>query len=139
MGNSQTKEPRGSGESGRHGRHASQQVEPPSPRTEPGFDNVPRPSEPRRGSRPDLSFLGIGGNSERDVLSLEQRRENKAEREARKLEKERNNRLRERERSMEEEHIDGGFLVTQGVYVGPEDFSKGIVRQLMVSRKVYGS
>lgn len=33
---------------------------------------------------------------------------------------------------MREEHVDGGYLVTQGVYVGPEDFSKSIVRQLIV-------
>jgi hypothetical protein len=34
---------------------------------------------------------------------------------------------------MREEHIDGGFCVTQGVYVGTEDFNKNIVRQLMVT------
>lgn len=33
---------------------------------------------------------------------------------------------------MKEEHVDGGYLVTQGVYVGTEDFSKPTVRQLMV-------
>lgn len=55
------------------------------------------------------------------------------EREARKAEKERTTRLKERERSMKEENVDGGYLVTQGVYVGTEDFNKGIVRQLMVS------
>jgi hypothetical protein len=33
---------------------------------------------------------------------------------------------------MKEEHVDGGFLVTQGVYVGTEDFNKAIVRQLIV-------
>lgn len=33
---------------------------------------------------------------------------------------------------MKEEHVDGGFLVTQGVYVGVEDFNKKIVRHLMV-------
>lgn len=33
---------------------------------------------------------------------------------------------------MREEHVDGGYLVTQGVYVGTEDFSKAMVRQLMV-------
>lgn len=90
------------------------------------------PSRPRRGSRPDLSFLGIGGSSEHDVASLEARRENKQERETRRIEKERIARLMERERSMREEHVDGGYLVTQGVYVGPEDYNKSIVRQLMV-------
>jgi len=61
-----------------------------------------------------------------------ERRETKQEREARKLAKERENRLKERERSIREEHVDGGFLVTMGVYTGIEDFNKGIVRQLMV-------
>lgn len=37
---------------------------------------------------------------------------------------------------MKEEHVDGGYLVTQGVYVGPEDFSKPMVRQLMVGSPV---
>lgn len=63
---------------------------------------------------------------------MEARRETKQEREARRLEKERIARAKERERSMKEEHVDGGYLVTQGVYVGPEDFSKAMVRQLMV-------
>jgi hypothetical protein len=66
------------------------------------------------------------------VSSLEARRETKQEREARKLEKERTARLKERERSMKEEHVDGGYLVTQGVYVGTEDYNKPVVRQLMV-------
>lgn len=84
-----------------------------------------------RGSRHDLSFLGIGTSSNAEVV--ETRRESKQEREARKLEKERVNRLKERERSMKEEHVDGGYLVTQGVYTGTEDYNKPIVRQLMVS------
>jgi hypothetical protein len=33
---------------------------------------------------------------------------------------------------MKEEHVDAGYLVTQGVYVGTEDFNKAVVRQLMV-------
>jgi hypothetical protein len=86
-----------------------------------------------RGSRPDLSFLGIGGssNTERDP-ALEPRRETKAEREARRLEKERVLRAQERERSIKEEGVDGAFLVTLGTYTGPEDFSKPVVRQLQV-------
>lgn len=83
-----------------------------------------------RGSRPDLSFLGLGAGTNVEVV--EGRRESKQEREARKLEKERVARLKERERSMKEEHVDGGYLVTQGVYTGFEDFNKPIVRQLMV-------
>lgn len=86
-----------------------------------------------RGSRADISFLGIRGAEtvERDP-ALEPRRETKAEREARKLEKERVIRAQEREKSLREEGVDGGFLVTLGVYTGPEDFSKPTVRQLQV-------
>ena len=71
-------------------------------------------------------------NAVPDTSSLETRRETKQEREARKLEKERAAREKERERSMREEHVDGGYLVTQGVYTGTEDYNKGVVRQLMV-------
>lgn len=85
----------------------------------------------RGASRHDLSFLGIGSSSA-TADELGPRRETKAEREARKLEKERIAREKERERSMREEHVDGGYLVTQGVYTGTEDFNKAIVRQLMV-------
>lgn len=89
-----------------------------------------------RGSRPDLStLLGLGSHTRDDTQPEEApRRETKQEREAKKLEKERVARLKERERSMREEHVDGGFLVTQGVYTGIEDFDKSIVRQLMVRR-----
>jgi hypothetical protein len=86
-------------------------------------------SRGHRGSRPDLSFLGIGSSSHNEVP---ERRETKQEREARKLEKERVARVKERERSLKEEHVDGGYLVTMGVYTGPEDFNKPVVRQLMV-------
>ena len=90
-------------------------------------------SRPGRSSRPDLSALfGINSGNERDVSSLEGRRETKQEKEARKLERDRVNREKDRERSMRDEHADGGYLVTQGVYTGIEDFNKGIVRQLMV-------
>lgn len=87
-----------------------------------------------RASRSDLgTFLGISHvSSDRENPSLEVRKETKQEREARKLEKERVLRARERERSMRDEHVDGGYLVTQGVYTGTEDYNKGIVRQLMV-------
>jgi hypothetical protein len=33
---------------------------------------------------------------------------------------------------LKEEGVDGGYLVTLGTYTGTEDFSKPIVRQLMV-------
>lgn len=87
------------------------------------------------GSRPEIaSSLGIGNVLERDTAGLENRRETKQEREARRLQREKVNRERERERSMREENVDGGFLVTQGVYTGTEDYNKPIVRQLMVRK-----
>ncbi|KAJ5088173.1 hypothetical protein N7456_011789 [Penicillium angulare] len=131
MGNSQTKESR-----------------PPAPRSRSqqlstGASDAPgravyQSSRSGRGSsRPDLSLLGIGSSHhDRDVATLEHRRESKQEREARRLEKERAARIKERERSMKEEHVDGGYLVTQGVYVGTEDFDKGQVRQLMIERRL---
>lgn len=133
MGNTSTKEVR-SPTPNRH-THPNR----PSSPSYNGRSQHPQPSgrsfqgdpSSRRGSRPDFSFLGIA-NPERDTATLEHRRETKQERETRKLEKERAARLKERERSMKEEHVDGGYLVTQGVYVGTEDFSKPIVRQLMV-------
>lgn len=89
-------------------------------------------SRPHRSSRPDLSFLGISTNTDREAPVVEHRRETRQEREARKLEKERAARVKERERSMKEEHVDGGYLVTQGIYTGTEDFNKAVVRQLVV-------
>ena len=135
MGNSQTKEARGHGFSGsRVSGSTSPPLHPDGQQNGPELTVRPgQASRQRRGSRPDFSFLGIGGSSEQDPTSLEQRRETKVEREARKAEKERAARLKERERSMKEEHVDGGYLVTQGVYVGSEDFNKAVVRQLMVS------
>lgn len=91
-----------------------------------------------RGSSQNL-FLRLG-RSERDgdgeTAQPERPRETKQEREARRAERERQARLKERERSMREEHVDGGYLVTVGVYVGPEDFNKQIVRQLQIERKL---
>ena len=83
----------------------------------------------------DISLFGIG--PDRQTAILEHRRETRQEREARRQERERVARIKERERSMKEEHVDGGYLVTQGVYVGPEDFNKAIVRQLMVCLRYY--
>jgi len=135
MGNSQTKEARGQAASSSTGVSGNvthiARPEPQASNSEPAIRPV-YSSRARRSSRPDFSFLGIGGNSDHDVTSLEARRESKQERDARKLEKEKQARLKERERSMKEEHIDGGYLVTQGVYVGAEDYDKAIVRQFMV-------
>lgn len=128
MGNSQTKEARSPlAPSIRHRSLSDQSHSSPYH----GGDG----SRSLRSSRPDLSFLGIGGSSERDTTTHEHRRETKQDREARRLERDRAARLKERERSMLEEHVDGGYLVTQGVYVGVEDFNKAVVRQLMVRSK----
>lgn len=93
----------------------------------------------RRMSRGDLSLLGITGSSmsSRDRNRRREdapfvHRETKAEREARKLAREREIRAVERERSMKEENVDGGYLVTLGTYTGTEDYSKPVVRQLLV-------
>lgn len=40
--------------------------------------------------------------------------------------------MKDREKSIREESVDGGYLVTMGVYVGPEDYSKEVVRQIQV-------
>ncbi|KAJ6013288.1 hypothetical protein N7540_007879 [Penicillium herquei] len=128
MGNSQTKESRTTAP------RRSQQW---SGASDTSGRAVYQSSRSGRGSRPDLSLLGIGSSHhDRDVASLEHRRESKQEREARRLEKERTARIKERERSMKEEHVDGGYLVTQGVYVGTEDFNKAVVRQLMIERRL---
>ncbi|KAJ5727125.1 hypothetical protein N7493_004945 [Penicillium malachiteum] len=128
MGNSQTKESRTTAP------RRSQQW---SGASDSSGRAVYQSSRSGRGSRPDLSLLGIGSSHhDRDVASLEYRRESKQEREARRLEKERTARIKERERSMKEEHVDGGYLVTQGVYVGTEDFNKAVVRQLMIERRL---
>lgn len=78
------------------------------------------------------------GDRERTIEGLELRREAKAEREARRSERERVTRENEREKSMREEHVDAGYLVTQGVYTGPEDYAKPVVRQFMVSGALIG-
>ncbi|KAF2724914.1 hypothetical protein K431DRAFT_216832 [Polychaeton citri CBS 116435] len=89
-----------------------------------------------RSSRADLSFLHLGRDRADEQQVPERPRETKQEREARRAERERQARLKERERSMREEHVDGGFLVTVGVYTGVEDFNKGIVRQLQIERRI---
>ncbi|KAG0123346.1 hypothetical protein HOY82DRAFT_495258 [Tuber indicum] len=87
-------------------------------------------------------YSGRGRSRHGDLFGLNGRetreRDREAEREARELrkaERERE-RLKERERSLREESVDGGFLVTQGVYTGVEDFRDKIVRQLMIERRL---
>ncbi|KAK4619726.1 hypothetical protein CLAFUW4_11105 [Fulvia fulva] len=90
-----------------------------------------------RGSSSNLAFLHIGrGDRQTETIAPERPRETKQEREARRVERERQARLKERERSLREEHVDGGYLVTLGVYTGAEDFSKPVVRQLQIERRL---
>lgn len=91
-----------------------------------------------RGSRPDIPILGLIRGADNAQPSPDRPRETRPERELRKAEKEKQLRLKERERSMREEHVDGGYLVTLGVYTGPEDYSKPVVRQLQVGDEWYG-
>lgn len=128
MGNNSTKESRGQ-ESPSNRRHGDGGTSGPTSPTDRSHPQHPYNSRSGRGSRADLStLLGIGSSSN----EAPERRETKQEREARKLEKERVARIKERERSIKEEHVDGGYLVTMGVYTGHEDFNKPVVRQLMV-------
>jgi hypothetical protein len=85
--------------------------------------------------RTERSFLSMGSSASRSRENADapfEHRETKQEREARRLERERIQRAQDRERSIREEHVDGGYLVTMGVYVGTEDFNKAVVRQLQV-------
>ncbi|EPQ67095.1 BgtA-20845 [Blumeria graminis f. sp. tritici] len=90
-------------------------------------------SRSERGSRNETMTIGVslGSNS-----AGSERRESKQEREAKKLEKERQIRIVEREKSLREENVDGGYLVTMGIYTGIEDFNKVIVRKLIIERKM---
>lgn len=137
MGNSNSSTKDSGGRPTRSGSNSQRSNSITEPSGQPSATNqAERPhygsSRSRGGSRPDLSFLHIGNNSDREQAQPE-RRETKQEREARKAEKERLLREKEREKSLKEEGVDGGYLVTLGVYTGPEDFNKQVVRQLQVS------
>lgn len=79
-----------------------------------------------------MPFLALGRERDIAITGSDKPPETKAERETRRAEKERQARAKERERSMRDEGVDGGYLVTLGVYTGPEDYSKSVVRQLQV-------
>jgi len=133
MGNQQTKESNADGQQGSSRRAGDAGSSAPS-----GAQSQDRS---RRGSRGDLSFLGISSSSNRDRNRRREdapftHRETKAEREARKLARERETRAVEREKSMKEENVDGGYLVTLGTYTGTEDYNKTVVRQLLIERKM---
>jgi hypothetical protein len=107
----------------------------PSPRSHNNYSNrhpqlgrSDSDERPRRTVRSEHGIFGSGG----ERSDGQERRETKVERDARRLERDRQARLKEREWSVREESVDGGYLVTQGVYTGIEDFNKPIVRQLIV-------
>ncbi|KAF7561638.1 hypothetical protein G7046_g2504 [Stylonectria norvegica] len=134
MGNSNTKETRSENPDGSGGRDRRPSLGNPG-----GLVQDHGNDRSSRTRRADLNFLGLGtgsGSRDRDPNAPFERRETKQEREARRLERERIARAKERERSLAEEHIDGGYLVTLGTYTGPEDFSKPVVRQLQIDRKL---
>ncbi|KAL5117517.1 SNF1-interacting protein [Pleosporales sp. CAS-2024a] len=137
MGNTQGKEAQPASRA--HTRRSSAQG-PTAPATPapPGASREPSGSAVygSRNHRGSTSFLGMGPTPDPRDPALEPRRETKAEREARRLDKERALRAQEREKSLREEGVDGGFLVTLGVYTGPEDFSKPIVRQFQIERRL---
>ncbi|TPX18566.1 uncharacterized protein E0L32_002423 [Thyridium curvatum] len=134
MGNTNTKESGSGSATGSRGHRPSLAPEASSSSHRSG-----RPSSRSgRTSRADLGgLLGLThSGSSTQPAQEQQRRETKQEREARRLEKERQARIAERERSLKEENVDGGYLVTLGTYVGPEDFSKQVVRQLQIERRL---
>ncbi|KAM5346183.1 hypothetical protein ACJ41O_009188 [Fusarium nematophilum] len=133
MGNSSTKEARTDGDAAAR-RHST----PGDPSVREHLRESGSRST-RRMSRAEINLFGMGGSSSRDRERQDapfERRETKQEREARRLERERVARAKERERSIREEHVDGGYLVTLGTYTGTEDFSKPVVRQLQIERKL---
>jgi hypothetical protein len=123
MGNNPSKE--------RH-QSSSQYAQPAASSSQQPSTQPSSASADRRPNRHEISLFGINPRNEVDPSAPEARKETKAEREVRKLEKERALREKEREKSLKEESIDGGYLVTLGVYTGPEDFSKPTVRKLQV-------
>ena len=133
MGNNSTKESReGAGPRSSSLRQPAPSIGAEGTPLSPVADRQPHSSSGRsRSSRHAHQAAAIGDPA------TEPRKETRAEREARKAEKERILRAKERERSLKEESIDGGYLVTLGVYTGAEDFSKQAVRQLMVSTPAF--
>ncbi|OTA56682.1 hypothetical protein K449DRAFT_399408 [Hypoxylon sp. EC38] len=134
MGNTHTKDARSGSRVGPHG----SQLDPGGSSTGAGYHGE-LPDRSRRASRPELGGLGLAFGSSSSSRHQDvpfEHRETKQEKEARRLERERVARIKERERSMKEEHVDGGYLVTMGIYTAPEDFSKPVVRQLQIERKI---
>ncbi|KAI5782632.1 hypothetical protein EDC01DRAFT_751610 [Geopyxis carbonaria] len=138
MGNSSTKERSaspvdgGQGSSSRRHRHNGD----PSSSSLPTLGRLNEGYSSRSRSRHNLesTLFGLGVGSNRETRERDREAEKQA-RELRRQERERE-RLKERERSLKEDRVDGGFLVTQGVYTGTEDFKDKIVRHFMIERRL---
>ncbi|KAK6858860.1 SIP5 [Apiospora arundinis] len=143
MGNTSTKEARGGGRhegyeaggssrSGGHGHHGEM----------PDRSSRRTSHRPERNTALNILTGGASSSSRREHREREdddapfQSRETRAEREQRRLNKERQLRAIERARSMAEEHVDGGFLVTTGIYPASEDWDHSVVRQLQLERRI---
>lgn len=141
MGNSSSKDASGGRASGRRSEVAGDNDAAPASPHHPSERVLttiygPGGSSSRRGSRHEIPFLHLGRDRNVEAQTPQRPKETRQEKEARRAERERQARLKERERSIKEEHVDGGFLVTLGTYTGPEDFSKPVVRQLQIARRL---
>ncbi|KAF2396122.1 hypothetical protein EJ06DRAFT_560080 [Trichodelitschia bisporula] len=144
MGNNSTKEARSQHYATQAQAQQASATVPPASALRPGASQHRRPSpsdtsraaRSRHPGRHELSIFGLGSHNDADPAAPEARRETRAERDARRLEREREQRKKDRERSIQEENVDGGYLVTLGTYTGTEDFSKPVVRQLMIERRL---
>ncbi|KAK6524939.1 SNF1-interacting protein [Arthrobotrys megalospora] len=148
MGNTSTKESRGASPPPHHHHRNSRSFSGPSssstyaPEMERAGSSSLRLGRRHRGENFEAALLGLSISQHRD---REREREREREegpyktREERRAEKEaerRKEREKERERSMAEESVDGGYLVTVGVYTGPEDYNLKVVRQLQIERRL---
>ncbi|KAF3926930.1 hypothetical protein ABW20_dc0106623 [Dactylellina cionopaga] len=149
MGNTSTKESRGASPPPHlhHHHRNSRSFSGPSsstyaPEMERAGSSSLRLGRRHRGENLEAALLGISlshshrererEQREREEGPYKSREERRAEKEAEKKKE----REKERERSMAEESVDGGYLVTVGVYTGPEDYNLKIVRQLQIERRM---
>ncbi|KAF3104060.1 SNF1-interacting protein, variant 2 [Orbilia oligospora] len=145
MGNTSTKESRGASPPPHHQHRNSRSFSGPSssayaPDMERAGSSSLRLGRRHRGENFEAALLGLNlaqhrdreRERERDEGPYKTREERRAEKEAER----RKEREKERERSMAEESVDGGYLVTVGVYTGPEDYNLKVVRQLQIERRL---
>ncbi|KAK6346333.1 SNF1-interacting protein [Orbilia blumenaviensis] len=146
MGNTSTKESRGASPPPHHQHRNSRSFSGPSsssaytPDMERAGTSSLRLGRRHRGENFEAALLGLSISQHREREREREREEGPYKtREERRAEKEaerRKEREKERERSMAEESVDGGYLVTVGVYTGPEDYNLKVVRQLQIERRL---